>query len=120
MLMALASVLVAVLGGVGVGAAEAHHQRPGTDHHGQGGEGQGQLVNDQQHTPRPSNSEGPPTTWTEGSTDPGARATATSSNSGTATLALAHQRQPGEGSFPVGVNSSTKPSRSSPQPALAG
>jgi hypothetical protein len=69
--------------------------------------------------PWPPNSKGLPSTWTDGSTDPGARVTSTTSSSGTATMALAHHRQRGEGSDPVGVNSRTKPSRSSPHAALA-
>jgi hypothetical protein len=87
------------------GAAEAPNQRPGTDRHGQGGEGQGQLVDDQQHPTQAVELEGATDHLDGGSTGPGASVTATSSSSGTATMALAHQRQPGEGSFPVGVNS---------------
>jgi hypothetical protein len=45
-------------------------------------------------------------------------------NSGTAVAPIAmpaaHQRQPGEGSDPVGVSSRTKPTRASPTTVVAG
>src|SRR4029453_18539316 len=43
---------------------------PAPDHHGQGGNGQGELVDHQQHPPWPRRSKGPPNTWYWGSSGP--------------------------------------------------
>jgi hypothetical protein len=56
-----------------------------------------------------------PSAWSSGS---GVRVSATRYTTGAAAAALAHQRQRGDGSDPVGVNSSTKPRQA--MPATAG
>jgi len=103
-----------------LGAAEPHHQRPGGDGHGQGGDNQGNPSGDQQDP-----TQGPVAEGTAGEQQlrvnrPGATGTTRTKATGVAAVMTAHQRQRADGSDPVGVNNSTKLSRASAAAPVAG
>jgi hypothetical protein len=50
----------------------------------------------------------------------GPNVSATRNSTGAAAASLAHQRQRGEGSDPLGVSSSTKPTQANPMNTVAG